>query len=231
MSDTAKVISKLALDDTKTRLSVVVGNKRGAEDACEFDEIHYIGYPFSVSETFQVRNTNCDLEESLIRVEEIQNICECFGKEMVVYVSMAFGNPYGDLYDPALVEHWVERLMELGINRFSVSDTIGAATPELIERVVGGLNEDFPEVGFGCHFHTTPTTWREKVDAAWQNGCTRFDGAIKGFGGCPMAKDDLTGNMPTENLVAYFNELGVNTGLDMEAFEAAMAQAALVFPG
>lgn len=181
MRDTAQVLSRLNLDDSKTSLSVVVGNLRGAEQACEFDEIQFIGYPFSVSETFQLRNTNCGFEESLERVDEILNISECYGKEMVVYISMAFGNPFGDLYDPALVEHWVERLMEMGIQWFSISDTIGAATPELIERVVGGLNEDFPEVDFGCHFHTTPTTWREKVDTAWLNGCKRFDGAIRGL--------------------------------------------------
>jgi hydroxymethylglutaryl-CoA lyase len=230
MRDTSLVIPRLELKDVKTRLSVVVGNGRGAEQACEFDEIQYIGYPFSVSETFQLRNTNCDFEASMLRVEEIQNICECHGKEMVVYISMAFGNPYGDLYDPVLVEHWVERLMEAGITWFSISDTIGVATPGLIERVVGGLNEDFPEVGFGCHFHTTPDTWREKVDAAWRSGCKRFDGAIKGFGGCPMAKDDLTGNMPTEKLISYFDETGVDTGLNKEAFEKAMQMAAEIFP-
>jgi len=230
MADTFRVIPKLNLENSNTRISVIVGNKRGAEMAAEYDMIDYMGYPFSISETFQIRNTNCDLERSLIRVDEIQNICECSGKQMVVYISMAFGNPYGDLYDPVLVEHWIERLMELGITRFSISDTIGAATPQLIEEVVGVLNNDFPEIGFGCHFHTTPDTWREKVEAAWNSGCTRFDGAIKGFGGCPMAKDDLTGNMATENLLLYFKEAGISTGLDMEEFGKAMQMAAEIFP-
>ena len=230
MSDTYKVLPRLELEGVDTKISVIVGNMRGAEMACEYDMVDYLGYPFSVSETFQKRNTNADLETSMVRVEEIQNLCECFGKEMVVYISMAFGNPYSDIYDPVLVEHWVERLLEAGVTRFSVSDTIGVATSELIEQVVGGLNEAFPGIGFGCHFHTTRDTWREKIEAAWRMGCTRFDGAIKGFGGCPMAKDELTGNMPTENLVAFFEEKGVETGLNMEVFKEAQELAMGVFP-
>ncbi len=229
MADTKIVIPHLKLDETETNLSVIVGNKRGAEDACEFDEITYLGYPFSISETFQQRNTNCSIEDSLQRVDEIMNIAECAGKTFVCYISMAFGNPYGDFYDAALVEHWVDRLLEMGVTKFSVSDTIGVATPELITNVFSVLSEDFPEIGFGAHFHTTPATWREKIEAAWGAGCSRFDGAIKGYGGCPMAKDDLTGNMPTENLLAYFDEKNIEHGLNKDAFIEAMSIANTIF--
>lgn len=229
MADTKIVISRLKLDETDTNLSVIVGNKRGAEDACEFDEITYLGYPFSISETFQQRNTNCSIEDSLLRVDEIMNIAECAGKTFVCYISMAFGNPYGDFYDAALVEHWVDRLLEMGVTKFSVSDTIGVATPELITNVFSVLSNDFPEIGFGAHFHTTPATWREKVEAAWEGGCSRFDGAIKGYGGCPMAKDVLTGNMPTENLLAYFDEKNIEHGLNKDAFIEAMSIANTIF--
>lgn len=221
MADTFAVIPQLDLSDTNTRLSVIIGNTRGAEEACQFDEITYLGYPFSISETFQLRNTNCTLEESLQRVEEIKNISDCYGKKFVAYISVAFGNPYNDLYDVALVEHWIERLLELDITRFSISDTIGVAKPEIITELFSILKNDFPEIGFGAHFHTTKDTWREKVDAAWDAGCNRFDGAINGFGGCPMAKDDLTGNMPTENLLAYFNEKHVELNLNFDAFDEA----------
>lgn len=229
MADTGQVISRLHLDDTETRLSVVVGNKRGAEMACEFDEITYVGYPFSISETFQMRNTNCNLETSMDRVEEIMNICECHGKRFVLYISMAFGNPYGDLYDPALVAHWIDRLSEEGAIRFSISDTIGNAQPALIREVFSLLFEEFPHLRIGSHFHTTPETWREKVDAAYESGCRRFDGAIKGYGGCPMAKDDLTGNMPTEKMLGYFSERGIETGLDTDAFAESMRIASTIF--
>jgi len=229
MKDTSRVIPELDMSETETKLSVIVANTRGAAEACDFDNVNYIGYPFSVSETFQKRNTNASMDESLERVEQILNLCACHGKEMVVYISMAFGNPYGDMYHPALVEHWVDRLHDLGINYLSISDTIGVATPELIRDLYQVLYEDFPEIEFGSHFHTTPDTWREKVEAAHTNGCKRFDGAIKGFGGCPMAKDDLTGNMPTERLIEYFNEKGADHGLDLEAFKESMAIAAKIF--
>ncbi|MFN8259908.1 MAG: hydroxymethylglutaryl-CoA lyase [Chitinophagales bacterium] len=229
MADTHLIIPHLKMDDTETKLSVIVGNRRGAEQASEFDEISYVGYPFSISETFQKRNTNCSIEESLQRVEEIMNICECSGQTFVCYISMAFGNPYGDFYDAALVEHWVDRLLEIGVTKFSISDTIGIATPEIITEVFSVLSEDFPEIGFGAHFHTTPATWKEKVEAAWNAGCTRFDGAIKGYGGCPMAKDDLTGNMPTENLLAYFDENNIQHGLNKDAFIDAMSIANAIF--
>lgn len=218
MADTFKVIPHLKLDETDTRLSVVVANGKGADLAAEYDEITYLGYPFSVSEIFQKRNTNCGFEESLNRVEEIINTCEMYGKKFVLYLSMAFGNPYGELYHPEIVSHWVDRLSSLGVERFSISDTIGVAQPQLIQEVFSILYEDYPELKFGAHFHTTPATWEEKIAAAYEVGCKRFDGAIKGYGGCPMAKDDLTGNMPTEKMIEYFESKGISTGLDLEAF-------------
>ncbi|MCP4122468.1 MAG: hydroxymethylglutaryl-CoA lyase [Bacteroidetes bacterium] len=229
MRDTFEVLPELDLSETDTKLSVIVANARGAAVAAEFDEVNYIGYPFSVSETFQMRNTNSNMDESLERVEQILNLCDCHAKEFVAYISMAFGNPYGDLYDPALVEHWVDRLHEIGVNYISISDTIGVATPDLIRNLYQALYEGFPDIEFGSHFHTTPDTWREKVEAAYNNGCKRFDGAIKGFGGCPMAEDELTGNMPTEQLIAFFDEAGKDHGLDMEAFREAMQIAAKIF--
>lgn len=229
MADTKLVIPRLDMSETKTKLSVIVGNKRGAEEACEFDEITYVGYPFSISETFQKRNINCGFEESLNRVDEIMNICECYGKSFVLYVSMAFGNPYGDLYDPALVAHWIDMLSNEGVIRFSVSDTIGNAEPQIITEVFDLLYDEFPHLRIGAHFHTTPDTWQEKIEAAYQSGCRRFDGAIKGYGGCPMAKDDLTGNMPTEKMLGYFMGKGIDTGLDTEAFSEAVRLSAEIF--
>lgn len=229
MRDTFRVIPELDLDDSKTKLSVVVANVRGAEEACEFDEIDYIGFPFSVSETFQKRNTNSSMEESLERVEQIANICECHAKDLVIYISMAFGNPYGDTYHPAIVEHWVDRLHDIGIVDMSISDTVGVGTPKLIRELYSVLYEDFPKIEFGSHFHTTPDTWKEKVEAAYDNGCKRFDGAINGFGGCPMAKDELVGNMPTERLIDFCAERNIEHGLDMEAYAEAQAIASTIF--
>ena len=230
MEDTHLVIPKLDLTNTETKLSVIVANGRGASNACEFDEISYLGFPFSVSETFQKRNTNTTIQDAVNRVEEIMNIAECHGKEFVLYLSMAFGNPYGDLYDIAIVEHWVDVLQELGVQRMSISDTIGVAKPKIIADLLGLLNEDYPKVKFGCHFHSRPETWKEKIEAAWQAGSTRFDGAIKGYGGCPMASDKLTGNLATENLLHFFEEKEIDHGLDKDAFFESMAIAARIFP-
>ncbi|MCZ2394299.1 MAG: hydroxymethylglutaryl-CoA lyase [Chitinophagales bacterium] len=229
MADTFKVIPKLDLEGSDTKLSVIVANGKGADMACDFDEITYLGYPFSVSETFQMRNTNCGLEESEDRVEEIMNTCEVFGKKFVLYLSMAFGNPYGDMYHPEIVAHWVDRLSSIGVERFSVSDTVGSAQPQLIKDLLSILYNDFNSLKFGAHFHTTPDKWQEKIEAAYEVGCVRFDGAIKGFGGCPMAKDDLTGNMPTEKMIEYFEGKGISTGLDMEAFSHAMKISQSIF--
>jgi len=230
MRDTAAVLSLLDLSATETELLAIVANLRGANDAAQFEKIRYLGYPFSISETFQLRNTNASIEESLERVSVIQEICIKGNKELVVYISMGFGNPYGDPWNVEIVEKWVDKLVELEVSIFQLSDTIGVANPANIAYLFGGLIPNYPALEFGAHFHSIPSKWREKVAAAYESGCRRFDGAIKGYGGCPMAKDDLTGNMPTENLVQYFREAGVDTGIHNETFLASMQLAGEVFP-
>lgn len=229
MRDTADVLSRLDLDHTQSKLLAIVANKRGANDACQFEEIKYLGYPFSVSETFQLRNTNATIEESLERVGEIQELCVKHNKEMVAYLSMGFGNPYGDVWNAGIVQKWADRLVAMGVKILQLSDTIGVANPDNIAYLFSNLIPKYPDVEIGAHLHTTPHTWREKIHAAWENGCTRFDGAIKGYGGCPMAKDDLTGNMPTEQMVVYFKEAEV-LEINEEAFFKSMEMAASVFP-
>ena len=230
MRDTAEVLSQLDLSTTSSKLLAIVANRRGATDACQFEEIAYLGYPFSISETFQLRNTNATIEESLQRVAQIQELCVAHHKQMVVYISMGFGNPYGDEWNVEIVQKWVDRLYEMGIHILSLSDTIGVSNPENISYLFRHLIPAYPEVVFGAHLHTQPHNWKEKVIAAFQNGCTRFDGAIKGYGGCPMAKDDLTGNMATENMIQYFDEIEEPLGLDRNAFQKGMALSLEVFP-
>lgn len=231
LRDTAEVLKGLELDERKTKLLAIVANQRGAEDASNFEEISYLGYPFSISETFQIRNTNASIAESLSRVESIQKICVKTGKKMVAYISMGFGNPYGDLWNVDVVQKWVNTLADLDIRILSLSDTIGVADSKTIEYLFSNLIPPYPDVEFGAHFHTTANTWHEKIDAAYKNGCKRFDGALKGYGGCPMAKDDLTGNMPTENLISYFDNASEKLHLDSDAFYDAMNFAvSSVFP-
>jgi hydroxymethylglutaryl-CoA lyase len=231
LRDSAEVLKGLQLSETNSKLLAIVANQRGAEDASNFEEISYLGYPFSISETFQLRNTNAGLEESLSRVEAIQNICVKNGKKMVAYISMGFGNPYGDEWNVDVVQKWVNTLAELDIRILSLSDTIGVADSKTIEYLFGNLIPPYPDVEFGAHFHTTATTWQEKIDAAYRNGCKRFDGAIKGYGGCPMAKDELTGNMPTENLIYYFNKNNEVLNLNAAAFQESLEFAVeSVFP-
>lgn len=232
MRDTAEVLAQLHLNGSKSKLLAIVANQRGATDACQFDEIQYLGYPFSISETFQIRNTNATIEESLVRVQEIQDICVAHRKELVVYISMGFGNPYGDPWNLETVVKWVDRLADMGIRILQLSDTIGVSNPANITYLFSSLIPQYQPRGIeiGAHLHTEPHNWKEKVEAAWQSGCTRFDGAIKGFGGCPMAKDDLTGNMPMENMVHFFKNRKVETGIVMEEFEKAMLLAMEVFP-
>jgi hydroxymethylglutaryl-CoA lyase len=230
MRDTAEVLAKLALSDTSTKLLAIVANQRGAEDACQFPEIQYIGYPFSVSETFQLRNTNATIAESLERVRDIQALCVRHNKSLVLYLSMGFGNPYGDPWNVEIVEQWVHQLDQMDIGIMSLSDTIGCSNPTNIAYLFEGLIPAYPHIEFGAHLHTQPHNWHEKIKAAWNSGCRRYDGAIRGFGGCPMAKDDLTGNMATENLIAFFDEVQVETGLDRIAFGASMNLALEVFP-
>jgi hydroxymethylglutaryl-CoA lyase len=230
LRDTAEVLAKLDLSATSTKLLAIVANQRGAEDACRFPEIDYLGYPFSISETFQLRNTNATIAESVERAEAIQELCVAHGKMLVLYISMGFGNPYGDPWNVEIVQKWVDALIPMGIRIFSLSDTIGCSNPENIAYLFGSLIPAFPEAEFGAHLHTQPHNWREKVQSAWQNGCRRFDGALRGFGGCPMAKDDLTGNMATENMVFYFDEVEAGLKIDRSAFGKSLALAGEVFP-
>jgi hydroxymethylglutaryl-CoA lyase len=230
MVDTAAVLEQLDLSSTRSKLLAIIANFRGAQDAVEFDEISYLGFPFSISETFQQRNTNSSIAESLVRVEEIQDLCLRNKKDLVVYISMAFGNPYGDEWSSDVVIQWTKRLADMGIKIIALSDTIGVSNAKNISYLFSNIIPEFPDVEIGAHLHTTPTTWEEKVQAACQNGCTRFDGAIKGFGGCPMATDKLTGNMPTENLLKYFQKNNIGTSIDMLAFADAMKLASSTFP-
>jgi hydroxymethylglutaryl-CoA lyase len=228
MRDTAEVLEALELP-AHTALLAIVANERGAETACSFENVKYVGYPFSISETFQLRNTHATIAESLERTHYIQNLCVKTNKEMVLYLSMGFGNPYGDPWNVEIVQQWVDTLFPLGIHLFSLSDTIGCSTPENISYLYQHLIPAYPQVVFGAHLHTHPDTWEEKVHAAWESGCRRFDGAMLGFGGCPMAKDQLTGNMATENLLNFFNARQVETGVDPDAFKVARQLAATIF--
>ncbi|MDX2136066.1 MAG: hydroxymethylglutaryl-CoA lyase [Saprospiraceae bacterium] len=230
MRDTAEVLDLLDLSASRSHLLAIVANQRGAEEACRFPQIRYLGYPFSISETFQLRNTNATIDESVERTKAIQELCAAHNKELVIYISMGFGNPYGDPWNTDIVHRWVDELLGLGIRIFSLSDTIGCSNPENIAYLFGNLIPAYPEVQFGAHLHTQPHNWREKVESAWKNGCRRFDGALRGYGGCPMAKDDLTGNMATENMVFFFDETGEDLGLDRSAFGKSMAMALEVFP-
>lgn len=228
MQDTAAVLSGLDLSSTNSKLLAIIANVRGAMDAVEFEEISYLGFPFSISETFQQRNTNSSIEESLKRVEEIQDLCVRNKKQLVVYISMAFGNPYGDEWSNEIATKWAKQLSQLGIKIIALADTIGVSNPENIKSLFGALIPALPGVEFGAHLHTTPDTWEEKVKAAYESGCRRFDSAIKGFGGCPMAKDELVGNMATENLLSFFDDK--NLGLNKVAFSESMRIALEVFP-
>ncbi|HTB31147.1 MAG TPA: hydroxymethylglutaryl-CoA lyase [Bacteroidia bacterium] len=234
MRDTAEVLKKIDLTGRGmthvSALLAIIANLRGAQDAVQFDEISYLGFPFSISETFQKRNTNSTIAESLIRVEEIQNECIRHKKELVVYLSMAFGNPYGDEWSSDIAIHWSHKLHDMGIKIIALSDTIGVSNPENITTLFSALIPELKDVEFGAHLHTTPDKWEEKVNAAYNSGCRRFDAAIKGFGGCPMASDKLTGNMPTENLLSYFKKNNIPVDIDMTAFAEAMIEAGEVFP-
>ncbi|NIJ45673.1 hydroxymethylglutaryl-CoA lyase [Wenyingzhuangia heitensis] len=229
MVDTAQVLSKLDLSSTKSKLLAIVANARGAEDACAFDEITYLGYPFSISEIFQVRNTNKTILQSFEELQKIINIANKHNKQVVTYLSMGFGNPYGDPWNVDIVGQWVEKLYNIGVNILSLSDTVGSSTPESIHYLFSNLIPAYPKVEFGAHLHTTPSKWHEKIDAAYKSGCLRFDGAIKGYGGCPMATDALTGNMPTEKMLSYFTQHQINTNVNSLRFESAYNVALQVF--
>lgn len=230
MRDTAEVLAKLDLSVGSTKLLAIVANQRGAEEACQYPEIQYLGYPFSISETFQLRNTNATIAESVERTRDIQELCVKHGKELVLYISMGFGNPYGDPWTVEIVQRWVDQLVPYGIRIFSLSDTIGCSNSDNIAYLFRSLIPAFPTVEFGAHLHTQPHNWREKVKSAFDSGCRRFDGAIKGYGGCPMAKDDLTGNMATENMIFFFDEEDAAIQIDRSAFARSMSLALEVFP-
>ena len=223
MRDTAEVLSQL--DESNTKLLAIVANQRGADDACSFERIDYLGYPFSVSETFQQRNTNKSIEQSLVLVENLQNTCDKHQKSLVVYLSMAFGNPYNEPWHEDIVAKWGEKLSDLGVKTLALSDTVGVSNPTNIERLFSLLILEHPQIEWGAHLHTNPENWREKVETAFDSGCRRFDGAIKGYGGCPMAKNDLVGNMPTEKLVSFTQEKKIETGINTLAFESAYNKA------
>lgn len=229
MRDTAEVLSKLNLDKTKSKLLAIIANTRGAEDACKFEEIDYLGFPFSISETFQQRNTNSSIEESLDRVDEIQKLCIQNKKELVVYISMGFGNPYGEEWSIEVVEKWTKKLAEMGIGVLAFSDTIGVSNPENIDYLFRNIAPLFPKVEFGAHLHSREEDRIEKINAAYQAGCRRIDSALYGFGGCPMATDELTGNIATETLINYFNEKEIDLGLNQTKLVDAMKIASKIF--
>ncbi|MBM6499202.1 hydroxymethylglutaryl-CoA lyase [Flavobacterium macrobrachii] len=229
MQDTAEVLAQLDLSKTESKLLAIIANTQGAKLASVHKEIQYLGFPFSISENFQMRNTHKTIAESLVTLEEILDIANTTNKEVVAYLSMGFGNPYGDVWNVEIVGEWTEKLAKMGVKILSLSDTIGSSTPEVIDYLFSNLIPKYPEIEFGAHLHTTPDKWHEKVDAAFKAGCTRFDGAIQGFGGCPMAKDDLTGNMQTEKLLSYFTAQKADTNLSAMSFESAYNEASKLF--
>lgn len=228
MVDTREVLAQLDLSKTTSKLLAIIANVRGAEDACKHPEIDYLGYPFSISENFQMRNTHKTIAQSVVALQEILNIANKHNKEVVVYISMGFGNPYGDPWNVDIVGEWTERLSKMGVKILSLSDTVGTSNPENINYLFSHLIPEYSNIEFGAHLHTTPNTWFEKIDAAYKSGCRRFDGAIQGFGGCPMAKDDLTGNMPTEKLLSYLTTKN-DSQLNALSFESAYNEATKVF--
>lgn len=229
MADTKEVISKLLLGESETKLLVIVANKRGAEEAAMYDNITYLGFPFSISPTFQIRNTNSTIDESVQRVDDIQNICLKNNKNLVVYLSMAFGNPYGDEYNEESLLHWADEMVKRNINIVSLADTVGMATPEQINFALNILIPAYPQAEFGVHLHSTTENWKEKLRAAVNAGCTRFDGALKGIGGCPMAKDELVGNMNTEQIINYFKSYNLLPSINEDALQDSLRFAEEIF--
>lgn len=229
MADTAEVISKLQTPNSTTKLLAIIANYRGAEAAVNYEQISYLGFPFSVSQTFQQRNANSSIEQSLVRVEEIQNLCIKTGKQLVVYISMAFGNPYGDRYSEEIVFEWVNKLVGLDIGIISLADTVGIATPGQVYDMTEFLIDSLPGTEIGVHLHSTPENWKEKLEAAVNAGCRRFDGALKGIGGCPMANDELVGNMNTEWMIDYFEEKQIPVNINREALAESLAIASGIF--
>ncbi len=229
MADTVDVLNGLKLDKSKSKLLAIVANVRGAEEAVLHDAITYLGFPFSVSPTFQLRNTNSNMEASLDRVAEIQNLCIKNQKKLVVYISMGFGNPYGDEYSEAIVMKWVDKMVQMDIEIISMADTVGLATAEQVSSMLNVLIPKYSNTEIGVHLHSTSANWKQKLDAALLSGCKRFDGALKGIGGCPMADDELVGNMDTELMIPYFNQQGMLENLDREALKECSRMAMEIF--
>jgi hydroxymethylglutaryl-CoA lyase len=229
MQDTAEVLAQLDLSQTRSKLLAIIANTQGAIAASQHQPIQYLGFPFSISENFQMRNTHKTIAESLVTLQEILEIADKSNKEVVAYLSMGFGNPYGDPWSLEIVGEWTEKLSNMGVKILSLSDTVGSSTPEVIQYLFSHLIPKYPKIEFGAHLHTTPDKWFEKIDAAYNSGCRRFDGAIQGFGGCPMAKDVLTGNMATEKLVSYFTSKKENTNISAMSFESSYNEASKLF--
>jgi hydroxymethylglutaryl-CoA lyase len=229
MQDTVAVLAQLDLSATNSKLLAIIANTQGAQNASIHKEIQYLGFPFSISENFQMRNTHKTITESLVTLQEILEIADKSNKEVVTYISMGFGNPYGDPWNVEIVGEWTEKLANMGVKILSLSDTVGSSSPEVIDYLFSNLISRYPNIEFGAHLHTTPDKWFEKIDAAYNAGCRRYDGAIQGFGGCPMAKDDLTGNMPTEKLLSYFTTKRENTNTSPMSFESAYNEATKLF--
>jgi len=229
LKDTTEVLAQLDINNTQTKLLAIVANLRGVEEAVKHQEIDYLGFPFSISETFQQRNTNSSISQSLTTVEEMLNLCDQRQKTAVVYLSMGFGNPYGDEWNMEIVEKWADELIKRGVKILSLADTTGVSTPEKIKTILPPLIEKYSNIEIGIHLHSTPFTRLEKIDAAYQAGCKRFDSALKGLGGCPMAADDLTGNMATEDLISYLQSKGEDLGLNIDKWNEAMLLSSMVF--
>ena len=230
LADTEEVLKKIDLSSSKSKLLVIVGNERGAKQAVNFDEVSYIGFPFSISETFQKKNINSTIEDSIRRLGNIQNLAVKNNKKLVTYFSMAFGNPYGDEWSVYIVAHWAEKLLnEFGIDILSLSDTIGSSEPKIISWLFSKLISEFPTVEFGAHLHTHPYNWQEKLQAAYSAGCRRFDGAMLGFGGCPMAKDSLVGNMPMEKIITFFNDQNFDLNIEIAMIKPILKSASKIF--
>lgn len=229
MQDTTAVLEQLDLSKTQSKLLAIIANVQGAKDAASHQKIQYLGFPFSISENFQMRNTHKTIAESLVTLQEILEIADKNKKEVITYLSMGFGNPYGDPWNEEIVGVWTEQLAQMGVKIISLSDTVGSSTPEVITHLFSNLIPKYPHIEFGAHLHTTPDKWFEKIDAAYHAGCRRFDGAIQGFGGCPMATDSLTGNMPTEKLLSYFTAQKETTNLSAMSFESAYNEASKLF--
>ena len=229
MADTKQVISKLSIGNSKTKLLAIVANLRGAEEAVTYEQIKYLGFPFSISPTFQLRNTHSSIEESVKTVEAIQKLCIKHNRILVLYLSMGFGNPYGDLYNQDILLHWAQEMVKREIQIISLADTVGIATPEQVSTAVTSVISAYPDITIGVHLPSSPVNWKAKAEAALTAGCRRFDGALKGIGGCPMAQDSLVGNMNSEWMIPYFEEKRLLTGIDKNALLKSMVIADQLF--